>query len=190
MKESGNQPPAMVPNRADFLAHDMDRNIAWYDLKDKFLGIPQNFFSQTVSKSTMWLNRLICVASSSLSPDDTCLVVRAAFRVFWESKKFRKDENFFDANENELVDELAKILGPQFTTRLHVWVSQISTTGKSRLAQNTKDALEIKAFGSPIFHFPNFKDGGVFFGSDRFEQMAYLFGLKWHGPRGPPVSRL
>jgi len=187
MSGSGNQPPALVPNRAVFLARDLDRNIAWFNLK--FLGMPQNFFSPEVMRSTIWLNRLLClvVTSQSFSNDEKWKIIECAFSIIWETKRFRNLDNEFIGSVDQMVEELKSVLGQSVHTRVLSLLGDIGNGGKMILSQNTKDALSIHAFGSPIFYFPKEKDNIIFFGSDRFEQIAFLFNLPWYGPRGPGV---
>lgn len=54
---------------------------------------------------------------------------------------------------------------------------------KERLKQNTNEAVEAGAFGVPTMLVSSNDDDKpqFFFGSDRFEQMAFLTGKKWHG---------
>ena len=60
MKGSGNSPPAMVPNRAVFLANDLARNAKWFNIENKFLSMPSNFFTE-MGKHALVLNRALAV---------------------------------------------------------------------------------------------------------------------------------
>lgn len=64
-----------------------------------------------------------------------------------------------------------------------------SNSIKSQLTKNTTTAVEtFGAFGAPwlVAH----KDDGTeecFFGSDRFEALAYFMGKPWYGPVPPAI---
>ena len=49
---------------------------------------------------------------------------------------------------------------------------------KDQLKANVAEALDLGAFGVPFIVI----EDNVYFGSDRFEQMAFTHGLAWHGP--------
>ena len=55
---------------------------------------------------------------------------------------------------------------------------------KDMLKELTTDAVKNGATGAPymVVKTPNNKPM-VFFGSDRFEQMAFTLGKPWHGPQ-------
>ncbi|XP_047018052.1 glutathione S-transferase kappa 1 isoform X2 [Ictalurus punctatus] len=54
---------------------------------------------------------------------------------------------------------------------------------KDKLKQTTQEALDYKAFGFPLIICHVDGKPEVFFGSDRFELMAYCIGEKWLGPQ-------
>lgn len=56
---------------------------------------------------------------------------------------------------------------------------------KDRLKAVTEEALESGAYGMPWFRVKNAKSGetDVFFGSDRFDAIAYFLGLHYSGPQ-------
>jgi 2-hydroxychromene-2-carboxylate isomerase len=63
---------------------------------------------------------------------------------------------------------------------------------KKKLSDNTKEAVEAGAYGSPTMLItPPVGKGEPFlvFGSDRFEQIAFITGKPYHGPV-PPGSKL
>ncbi|XP_016121265.1 glutathione S-transferase kappa 1-like, partial [Sinocyclocheilus grahami] len=53
---------------------------------------------------------------------------------------------------------------------------------KDRLKSVTREALEYKCFGLPFIVCHVNGKAEVFFGSDKFELMAYFIGEKWMGP--------
>ena len=187
MAGSNNTPPAYVPNRARFLAEDLKRNVAWIGLEGKFLYMPSNFFSPNVNKVTMELNRFLCVvlARGNLSEDAKWNLVSECFKFFWEDSANRNSDNEFVV-ENKVIETVCERAGLGDLVR---YIPDVSTEGKRVLTENTSAALGLHAFGSPVLHFHQ-NDPVIFFGSDRFEQIAFLLNLKWFGPRGPGTSRL
>jgi glutathione S-transferase kappa 1 len=185
MAGSSNTPPAMVPNRAIFLGEDLKRNVKFLGLEN-FLFMPPNFFSSEVNKVTMQMNRFLCllVTRPEIPEDVKWRFVDECFGFFWTDKGNRNSDNEF-VPKNNFLEIICDRVGANVGRDL---INQVANEGKSMLADNTRAALELHAFGSPTFQFPNDE---IFFGSDRFEQMAFLFGLEWRGPRGPNnVSKL
>mmetsp|Transcript_10724 Transcript_10724/g.14851 ORF Transcript_10724/g.14851 Transcript_10724/m.14851 type:complete len:95 (-) Transcript_10724:138-422(-) len=64
-------------------------------------------------------------------------------------------------------------------------VSSESKMAKDMVRANTEEAVSLGAFGAPSFYVQNaprpFQKPFLLFGSDRFEQLAYILNLKWHG---------
>jgi len=63
------------------------------------------------------------------------------------------------------------------------------------LQENTELAIEKGMFGAPTIYVTPVKNGQqaremMFFGSDRFEQMAWAIGKVWEGPNPQRKSRL
>lgn len=182
MSGSGNTPPALVPNRGQFMSEDLKRNVKWLGLEGKFLFMPTNFFSPQVNKVTIQLNRFLCLVVGDLQIPDNIKwkAVSECFKFFWEDPSNRNSENEFEPCSN-VIEVICDRVGYPGLTK---FIPHINTEGKQILIDNTNRALELNAFGSPILYFPE-KDPVIFFGSDRFEQIAFLYNLKWYGPRGP-----
>ena len=187
MSGSGNTPPAMVPNRAQFLSEDLKRNVKWFDLEGKFLYMPSNFFAPEVNKVAMQLNRFLCLVMEDpqVSQDTRWKLVEECFKFMWEDRGNRNDDNEFVPTE-KVIETVCERAGASELVKL---IPKINFEGKKILTENTNAALQLHAFGSPVLHFPE-NDAAIFFGSDRFEQIAFLFNLKWFGPRGLVNSRL
>jgi glutathione S-transferase kappa 1 len=175
MTGSGNQPPAFIPNKAQFLVHDMRRNIEWLKLENQFQTTPVNFFGE-LPKISRSISRLLCVCLGSLSVDKQWLLVDAAFHVIWEDPRYRSKENEFvlphgeDGILKDILDRAGVVRsGGEFGD------------GKAELKANTDQVLELKGFGSPVLWFPDSSDRDIFFGSDRFEQIAHVLNLPWYG---------
>jgi glutathione S-transferase kappa 1 len=182
MAGSNNTPPAMVPNRALFLSNDLKRNADWFKLETTFKGMPDNFFSE-VGKPSILLNRLLCVVCSSpvISETNKWKAVDAAFRIIWEDPRYRNKSLFYlpsglDGLQSDFLSQAS--LGDQRLTE---------SQGRYLLKEHTERALGLHAFGSPILHFENHE---IFFGSDRFEQIAFIFNLPWYGPTPDSGSRM
>jgi 2-hydroxychromene-2-carboxylate isomerase len=71
---------------------------------------------------------------------------------------------------------------------------------KRQLRAQTEHAVELGGFGVPLMAIPTSalvrmppgsesKTHQIWFGSDRFEQMAFFLGKTWLGPN-PPTARL
>ena len=188
MTGSGNQPPAFVPNKAVFLSHDMRRNIEWFGLEKVYQDTPSNFF-QDLPRISRTISRLMCIALERASVDQQWSLVDAAFHVIWEDPKYRsKTREFILPNgEDGIIKDVFNRSGLEFLD---------DSDGKEKFKENTDKVLELKGFGSPIFWFPDSVDKHIFFGSDRFEQIAHVFNLPWYevnpesSRRRPLSSRL
>lgn len=62
MQGSSNKPPGLVPARAQFMLHDLERNARFFEVP--LLPVPLNFLSE-VAKQSVLTQRLICAAQSS-----------------------------------------------------------------------------------------------------------------------------
>jgi glutathione S-transferase kappa 1 len=180
MNASGNSPPATVPFRAAFMVNDLARTAKWFGIEKEFKGIPENFFAD-VGKSAIFLNRALCLIATdtTLNEDRKWKAVENAFKIIWENPNYRNGAEFIVKPAEVILADLLQNTGikAQFG-------DNIAGEGKRILKENTDRALGLKAFGSPIIHFPNSSvDSEIFFGSDRFEQIAHVFGLPWYGPR-------
>ena len=184
MKASGNVPPASVPNRALFLNHDVQRNAKWYSLP-QFKGIPDNLFSE-VYKASVAINRLLAIvcADANVSEDSKWRLVDAAFHIIWEANEYRAGTGFTSKSVPDTLADIARFSGE--TTIVDSVVSLIESAGKSQLRTNTDIVVNLDGFGSPILVFPTAADKSIFFGSDRFEQIAFLIGKPWFGPNPSP----
>lgn len=184
MKQSHNTPPAMVPNRAIFINNDLTRNAKWYGLEGIWLGMPSNFFSAQVARTAILLNRILAslVARDDIPDDLKYAAVDTAFHILWEDPKYRSGSEFIETKPDDVTRD--------FLTRARISPSLIDlNNGKELLKTNTDNALSLNAFGSPIIQLPNYKEA-IFFGSDRFEQIAFLLRLPWKGPNPGSQSKL
>lgn len=66
-----------------------------------------------------------------------------------------------------------------------------SAVNKDRLKDDASKLVAEGAFGAPWFVVENDKgEKANFFGSDRFEVMAFFIGQKWLGPNPVPAARM
>ena len=177
MQGSGNQPPAMVPNRAAFMHADILRTVRWIGIEDVFKHMPSNFF-QSLPKLSLKVNRLLAATSE---PRAQWALTDAAFTAIWELPKYRENEsNDFLYDEAEFFESLFAAAGLPFPgpDGLEALVAK----GRDLVKAHTQEALRLGAFGAPVFHYPGSVDEKIFFGSDRWEQMAFVFRKPWSGP--------
>jgi glutathione S-transferase kappa 1 len=174
MKGSGNTPPGLVPSKANWMFQDISRTVNVMNLSH-FIPPPSNFFTH-FGKVCLSVNRMLCDAIPKLDKEGRWALVDFAFSLMWEDRSLRNDKNEFIGNEEAVAARLSP--DGRFS----------SQRGRAVLIANSAQALERKAFGSPTFYFPDTDE--IFFGSDRFEQMAAIHGLKWEGPNGINRSRL
>ena len=168
LASSGNVTPASVPNKARYNVKDLERNAKWFKLEHEWKGVPSNFLKD-VAPVTILLNRLLSelVSDSHVSEDRKWAAVEAAFRMVWEEAKYRKGHEFLAPERSVIIDQI---------------LSQANLEkGKEIHKTNTDQAIALGAFGSPTFVIAE----EMYFGSDRFEQMAFLQGKSWHGPNPP-----
>ena len=184
MTSSGNVTPAAVPNRAKFIFNDLRRNAKWFNLEHAWKGVPVNLF-QDVGKVARPLNRLLCVVCSepTLRDEKKWAAVDGAFALIWEDQTYREGEMFVVPPAMEEI--MKKILVHSKIDSSYL--KRVNSQGSELLKANTDKALDIGAFGSPTFQIEG--DSQLFFGSDRFEQMAFLFKKRWLGPN-PSFSKL
>ena len=155
MKGSGNQPPATLPAKAAYMQKDLQ-------LATKFFQVPLVFPTEFPYNTLLAQRTLVYIGLHH--PNQLESASRALWTAYW--------------SQGQLLDEatLTKILGPLDFKAIQ------SEPVKQALLKNTQDALESGAFGAPWFKCYKGDQVHVFFGSDRFEAMAFVLGLPYHGP--------
>lgn len=179
MKHSGNAPPITIPGKGRFMYADLTRNAKWLGVSDRFQHMPSNFL-QALPELTLKVNRLLAATECLESQWN---LVDAAFALIWETPKYRDSENGFaltEGGEAEFFVNMYSVANVTYPGAAAVEI--LVNAGKETVKKNTEKALELGAFGAPIFEFPNSPDRGIFFGSDRWEQMAFIMGKTWLGP--------
>jgi glutathione S-transferase kappa 1 len=168
MQQSGNSPPGQVPFKAKYMFKDLMRSKDFYQVPLKF---PSNFPAGTFNAQLA-----LCVVSND-RPDllETCS--RALWMSYWS-----KDQG---------IDQTCVInaLGPLDPTIVSNLKQKQQDYGLRILTENTKQALQLGAFGAPWIHVEFDDRSEIFFGSDRFEAIAHFLQVKYLGPN-PVDSKL
>ena len=185
MSSTGNQPPAMLPARAIFMAKDMERNTAMYGLN--ILPSPGNFFSEAARKVLTIQRVLIGRMLDGASESQLESVISECFKAIHADSKFRTESNDVILNDETIIKVLIAAGLPEAAARQALKRAGDADV-KNVLQNNTKMAIEAGAYGSPtmLIHggkapFYDGKNPWMVFGSDRFEQIAFCCGLPYLG---------
>jgi len=186
MNSTGNKPPATLPQRAVFQAGDLRRNAGMFAVP--LLDSPSNFFSEAARRVLAVQRVLVRLQMDGSEP---ATVERAAdafmFGIHCDAAN-RDDGNNVKLDDAFLLRCLVKAGLTQAAAADAVKRSGLPDT-KAQLEANTNRAVEHNAFGSPtmlVYGVPppyaSSRDEPVlFFGSDRFEQLAFVLGRKYEG---------
>jgi glutathione S-transferase kappa 1 len=172
MGATGNKPPALVPAKGKYMFKDIQRLAKLYGLP---LKQPEDFQS-VMFGGTLTAMRVLTAVSLDY-PDKTEEVARQLWLRIWARSQSVKDlasigEAMKAAGMSEAQIESAIKRGSEDTV-------------KAALKSNTDKAVSAGAFGAPFFVFHTPHGPEEFFGSDRFEVMASVLGLKYEGPLTP-----
>jgi len=172
MKATGNVPPATLPQRAPYLLRDVHRTASFFDVK---LGFPSEFPGNTLAAM-----RLLTVVEREKREKLVDLS-----RALWQRHWGRDDDIKTPAG---LVAGCVEAGIPQAEGE-----KLVERTGdpaiKEALKAATDEVVARGAFGFPAFFVKPLSrgEGGdgdeMFFGSDRFELLAHMYGLPWRGPK-------
>ncbi|KAI4896917.1 hypothetical protein NFI96_031610 [Prochilodus magdalenae] len=174
MHLSGNKPPAMVQNKAIYMASDLTRLGQYFNVP---LRSPANPFEAMFEKGSLNAMRFLTAVSEKQKEQDG--LVEKVSRELWNRIWSTDQDITLPASLSEAglkaglsaseVEELLKLAKSQPI--------------KDKLKNATAEAMDHKAFGFPltVCHVDGKKE--VFFGSDRFELMAHIIGEKWLGPQ-------
>lgn len=119
-KATGNHPPIAVPAKGQYMAQDLQRLFAYYDMPYRF---PSSF-----PASSLTAMRALCAAE----PSQVQPLALKLFAAYWG-----EDRNISD--QSVLLD----ILGPELMARA------TEDAVKERLKANTDEAVQRGAFGAP-----------------------------------------
>lgn len=181
-----------LPAKAVAMASDLKRNVAFFDVP--ILDTPNNFFS-SAAREILQCQRLIVAAQlHKLDADAVSRLVDSCTTSVHLDAKCRTEDNDLHAIDDKFLAACCKRAGLDDAVAKVLLDLRGSAEVKAQLQSNTERAVEAGAYGSPtmIFHSPTPNATGesdiMIFGSDRFEQAAFLIGKPWYGPRGPPSS--
>lgn len=171
MNESGNRPPMMVASKGAYMARDLHRLRAYYQIP---LNEPPDVQDALMNKGSLSAQRLLTSVSMTQSELTEKLSRELWMRIWSRGQDISTTESLLEALKNVGVpDERSKEL-------------ILSTKDKKvseRLKQTTAEALSYGAFGAPTIVTVDEKNKKqMFFGSDRMELLASVIGEKYEGP--------
>ncbi|XP_044856046.1 glutathione S-transferase kappa 1 isoform X1 [Mauremys mutica] len=170
MKETGNQPPAMVPKRAEYMMKDIKRMAKYYQVP---VQIPKDFFGSVIRKSSISAMRFI-TAVDMTQPQFLEPVSRELWMRIWS-----RDE---DITQPESILAAAGEAGLPSALAQKLLAMTSTPEVKNRLKETTEEALKYGAFGMPAVVAHVNGEAHLFFGSDRLELLGNVIGEKWLGP--------
>ncbi|KAM9488395.1 glutathione S-transferase kappa 1-like [Clarias gariepinus] len=174
MQGSGNRPPAMVQNKGQYLAKDLTRLAPYMNVP---LRQPSDFAEVMFKKGSLAAMRFITAVAEKEKGSDR--LVEKVSRELWK-RIWSTDQDICERASLTEAGLKAGLSSREVEELLDLAKSQPI---KDKLKQATQEALDYEAFGFPfiICHVDGKPE--VFFGSDRFELMAYCIGEKWLGPQ-------
>nr|AYG85509.1 glutathione S-transferase kappa [Andrias davidianus] len=178
MKESGNQPPALVPKKGAYMGQDLQRMARYYQVP---LRQPKDFFEVMIKKGSLSAMRFITAVDLE-QPEFVEPVSRELWRRIWSADEdITRPESILSAAQKAGLPsaQAQRLLGMSGTADV-----------KDRLKQTTEEALNYGAFGMPTIVAHVDGQHHMFFGSDRFELLANFLGEKWAGPVPPGQKSL
>ncbi|XP_064415426.1 glutathione S-transferase kappa 1 [Latimeria chalumnae] len=179
MKESGNRPPGVIPSKFIYMSSDLRRLRDYCHIP---FNMPANPAEAIFEKSSLSAMRFV-TAVDMTAPAFLEPVSRELWLRIWS-----QDE---DITKPESLAAAAARAGLKLEQTQSLLGMVSSAEVKNRLKQTTDEALKHGAFGMPtiVAHVDGVPH--MYFGSDRFELLAYLLGEKWLGPiPEQPTSKL
>ncbi|GFU46903.1 glutathione S-transferase kappa 1 [Nephila pilipes] len=178
MKSSGNSPPAVVPNKGMYMAQDLKRLQSYFQVP---LSLPYNLMDIMMKNGSLNAQRFI-TAVDIQKPEYLESISRSLWkRLYDEHTDITQIQSFIEAGQKIGMDK--ETLEKSLKT-----IDDVQT--KQRLRKYTDEALEYGAFGAPMIVAHVKGKPEVFFGSDRFELLAYVLGEAWLGPVPKTTSKL
>ncbi|KAE9550318.1 hypothetical protein FO519_006478 [Halicephalobus sp. NKZ332] len=171
MRESGNQPPAMLPAKGIYGKNDLQYTSKYWGVP---LNQPSDFFNNIIKRSTVAPMRFL-TALERKNPEKVPDMARAFWMRLWSRDLTIHDEASIKAAASEAG------LSPQLAETL---LKESNTTEiKELLKQRTDEAIESGAFGAPwiVIREPG-KPDKTFFGSDRLPIICNELGVEFQGP--------
>ncbi|KAF0874698.1 GSTK1 transferase, partial [Crocuta crocuta] len=175
MKDSGNQPPAMLPRKAQYMKNDIMRLGEYVQVP---LQLPKDFFV-ILEKGSLSAMRFLTAVNLE-HPDMLEKVSRELWMRVWS-----RDE---DISEPKSILAAAEKAGMS-TEQAQGLLEKMSTPKvKNELKDTTNAACKYGAFGLPITVAHLDGQTHMLFGSDRMELLAHLLGESWMGPVPPAIN--
>jgi glutathione S-transferase kappa 1 len=192
VKGSGNVTPLAIPAKRKWMLDDLERSARWYGLaKDGFQGIPSDFAQRTIDSGAVQRLLATVVHDETLSDSQKWRIIDSAFSAYWLNPKNRLDDGrWVPLSDETFLRRLCAGAGlsDERSTAI-IAEAQRQDSGKEKLIRNTNAAIKRGYFGSPTMVFwaddlgrPSEETSVEIFGSDRFEQVAFLLNKKWFGP--------
>jgi len=184
---TGNSMPSRVPAKGRWLTEDTKRNALFMSVP--FQGEPAAFGTENFN--TILCQRVLTAIAEKKGYESNELA--GAFMAFYKSIWGVKPFNDINVMDPKFVLSCSVAAGFTTTEAEEFLHSAEDKTIKSLLKENTTLAVEKGAFGAPTMFIPSpngqEKRDMMFFGSDRFEQMAFAISKPWAG-HNPSMSKL
>uniref|UniRef100_A0A667H886 Glutathione S-transferase kappa n=1 Tax=Lynx canadensis TaxID=61383 RepID=A0A667H886_LYNCA len=164
MKDSGNQPPALLPRKAQYLQNDIRLLGQHIQVPIQF---PKDFFSVILEKGSLSAMRFLTAVNLEHPK-----MLEKVSRELWMRVWSRAAEKAGMSTE-QAQGLLEKISTPEV---------------KNELRDTTNTACKYGAFGLPVTVAHLDGQTHMLFGSDRMELLAHLLGEKWMGPVPPAIN--
>ncbi|KAL7988480.1 hypothetical protein Chor_007399 [Crotalus horridus] len=161
MNATGNQPPAMLPKKGEYLQKDVKQMAKYCQVP---LNLPKDFVKAVIVKGSLPAMRFI-TAVDIAEPQFLESVSRELWMRIWS-----RDEDIVQPESILAAAEKAGL-----------------PSGKSQ--ELLKMSTSPEAFGVPCFVIQTDGQPQLFFGSDRVELLGNVLGEKWLGPV-PTSSKL
>jgi len=188
-KATGNKPPGSLPTKARWGHEDSIRNARFMDVP--FRGVPKGFGEYL---NSMRCQRVLTAIAESKGYDSKELA--AAFMAFFHAIFGVGMNSEVEIADSKFLRTCCVSAGFSEAEAEQFVLSTEDETIKSRLKENTELAVKKGMFGAPTTYVTLGNKNGhqaremMFFGSDRFEQMAWALGKVWEGPNPQRNSRL
>ncbi|KAK0061305.1 glutathione-S-transferase kappa 1 [Biomphalaria pfeifferi] len=178
MHDSGNRPPAMVPNKGTYMLKDVPRCAKYFDVPLKF---PKNVPEMMFVKGSLSAQRFLTAVEMN-KPQ----MLEKVSRELW-MRNWSRDEDITEAKSFTEAAQNAGMSDQDIAAFLPLIKDE---SVKNRLKATTKEAYDLGAFGSPMIVTEVDGKKEWVFGSDRFPLFAELIGEKWEGPVPGVSSKL
>lgn len=184
-KAARNSSPVSVPAKARYGRLDLRRNSLF--CKVPFRGLPENFGTKSWdTRPALFL--VIAALQQGAAASQVSELVATLFRCAFAAEG--KGPVTFDSATLETACVRAGFSSDAVSELV---AAAEGSDCRDTLQANTDEALGLGAFGAPflVVHSDQLAAAeSVFFGSDRFEQIAFLLGKPWWGPWPAAVSKL